>query len=100
MATLFLVLACLAQMGHAQEAYRTPGVAVGPQYDSTHVYVAPKDLHHFVASFMATFGGSGSKESIVTVTPAPSRTRAQLVFTPVFTPVGILSVFGYKTPIP
>ena len=31
-------------------------IAVGPQYDSTHVYVAPTDLDAFVAAFNATFG--------------------------------------------
>ena len=36
----------------------SPAVAVGPQYDSTHVYVAPEDLDRFVTSFLATFGGS------------------------------------------
>ena len=58
MTTLFLALTFFARVGHAQEAYRTPDVAVGPQYDSTHVYVGPKDFHRFVASFIATFGGS------------------------------------------
>ena len=32
-------------------------VAVGPQYDTTHVYVVPEDVDKFVASFLATFGG-------------------------------------------
>jgi hypothetical protein len=32
-----------------------PTVAVGPQYDSTHVYVAPADFDRFVASLLATF---------------------------------------------
>jgi hypothetical protein len=74
----------------------TPNVAVGPQYDSTHVYVAPQDFDRFVASLIATFGGTTSKQSIVTVTPTPSSTMSQLVLTP----AGILSVFGFKTPIP
>jgi predicted enzyme related to lactoylglutathione lyase len=73
-----------------------PNVAVGPQYDSTHVYVAPADVERFVASFVATFGGTSSKPAVATVTPTPSSTISQLVLTP----VGILSVFGYKTPIP
>jgi hypothetical protein len=33
-------------------------VAIAPQYDSTHVYVAPEDFDRFVASFVATFGGT------------------------------------------
>ena len=73
-----------------------PHVAVGPQYDSTHVYVAPEDFDRFVSSFIATFGGTTSHQGVVTVTPTPSSTLSQIVLTP----VGILSVFGYKTPIP
>jgi predicted enzyme related to lactoylglutathione lyase len=71
-------------------------VAVGPQYDTTHVYVAPEDFDRFVASFISTFGGSKSKQRVLQVTPTPSQTMSQLVFTP----VGTLSVFGFKTPIP
>ncbi len=80
----------------AQTTTVTPNVAVGPQYDSTHVYVAPEDFDRFVASVMATFGGTTSKQAIVTVTPTPSSTLSQLVLTP----VGTFSVFGFKTPIP
>jgi hypothetical protein len=82
----------------AQSAHTagTVGVAVGPQYDSTHVYVAPQDFDRFVASVIATFGGTTAQEGVATVTPTPSSTRMQLVLTP----VGTLSVFGFKTPIP
>src|SRR6266704_2336979 len=73
-----------------------PNVAVGPQYDTTHVYVTPDDFDRFVTSFVATFGGSLSKQGVITVTPTPSSTMSQLVFTP----VGTLSVFGFKTPVP
>jgi len=72
------------------------GVAVGPQYDTTHVYVAAQDFDRFVASVIATFGGTTAQEGVATVTPTPSSTRMQLVLTP----VGMLSVFGFKTPIP
>jgi hypothetical protein len=71
-------------------------MAVGPQYDTTHVYVAPEDFDRFVASLTATFGGTTSKQGVFTVTPTPSQTMSQLVLTP----VGTLSVFGFKTPIP
>lgn len=74
----------------------SPGVAVGPQYDTTHVYVAPEDFDRFVASLLATFGGTTSKQGVFTVTPTPSSTMSQLVLTP----VGTLSVFGFKTPVP
>jgi hypothetical protein len=70
--------------------------AVGPQYDSTHVYVAPEDLDRFVASFVGTFGGTASKASTTTVTPTPSATMLRFILSP----VGTLSVFAFKTPIP
>src|SRR5213592_5145850 len=74
----------------------TPNVAVGPQYDTTHVYVAPEDFDRLVASILATFGGTTSKQAVITVTPTPSSTISQLILTP----VGTISVFGFKTPIP
>jgi predicted enzyme related to lactoylglutathione lyase len=77
-------------------ASRTPAVAVGAQYDSTHVYVAAEDFDRFVASFIATFGGSASQKGVTTITPTPSKT----IFQAVLTPVGFLSVFGFETPIP
>jgi predicted enzyme related to lactoylglutathione lyase len=74
----------------------TPDVAVGAQYDTTHVYVAPDDFDKFVASLVATFGGTTSPQGVFTVTPTPSSTISQLVLTP----VGTFSVFGFKTPVP
>jgi hypothetical protein len=74
----------------------TPDVAVGPQYDTTHVYVAPDQFDRFVASVLATFGGTTSKKVVTTVTPTPSSTFSQLILTP----VGTISVFGFTTPIP
>lgn len=71
-------------------------LAVGPQYDTTHVYVAPEDFDRFTDSFVATFGGSKSKQGVFQVTPTPSQTMSQLVFTP----SGSISVFGFKTPVP
>jgi predicted enzyme related to lactoylglutathione lyase len=73
-----------------------PTVAVGSQYDTTHVYVAPADVDRFVQSFTATFGGQSTKQVVATVTPTPSSTTSQLVQTP----VGTLSVFGFQTPVP
>src|SRR2546428_1871188 len=75
---------------------KTADVAVGPQYDTTHVYVAPQDFDRFVASLIATFGGTTTKQGVFTVTPTPSSTMSQLVMTP----VGTISVFGFKTPVP
>jgi hypothetical protein len=80
----------------AETAKATSNVAVGPQYDTTHVYVAPGEFDTFVASLVATFGGTTSKKGVFTVTPTPSKTMSQLVLTP----VGTISVFGFETPIP
>src|ERR1700761_3251411 len=80
----------------ADAATVTPNVTVAPQYDTTHVYIAPEDFDRFVASLVATFGGATSKQGVFTVTPTPSSTMSQLVLTP----VGTLSVFGFKTPLP
>jgi len=55
-----------------------------------------QDFDGFVASFLATFGGTASRQGVFTVTPTPSSTISQILLTP----VGILSVFGYKTPVP
>ena len=63
-------------------AQSSPAVAVGPQYDSTHVYVVPDDFDRFVASFIATFGGTASKAGAFTVTPTPSLTMSQIVTDP------------------
>src|SRR5215813_618931 len=71
-------------------------IAVAPQYDTTHVYVTPENFDRFVASLIATFGGTTTKRGVFTVTPTASSTISQLVLTP----VGTLSVFGFKTPIP
>src|SRR5277367_3645469 len=75
---------------------KTAEVAVGPQYDTTHVYVAPQDFDRLVASLLATFGGTTTKQGVFTVTPTPSSTMSQLVMTL----VGTVSVFGFKTPVP
>ena len=71
-------------------------VAVGPQYDTTHVYVDVADVDRFVSSFTATFGGASTKQVVATVTPTPSSATSQLIRTP----VGAVSLFGFKTPIP
>jgi hypothetical protein len=101
--SLALLTAAAALMSAPNLAYSattrasgSPAVAVGPQYDTTHVYVAPADVDGFAASFLATFGGQSTKQVVVTVTPTPSTTTSQLLQTP----VGTVSLFGFKTPIP
>jgi predicted enzyme related to lactoylglutathione lyase len=90
-----LLVAALFVAGSASPA-ATPEIAVGPQYDTAHVYVAPQDFDRFVTSLVATFGGTTTKQGVFTVTPTPSSTMSQLVLTP----VGTVSVFGFKTPVP
>jgi hypothetical protein len=71
-------------------------LAVGPQYDTTHVYIAPEEFDRFSDALVATFGGTKSQAAVINITPTPSETMWQAVFTP----VGTFSVFGFKTPIP
>ena len=96
LATALLGSPVTESVAQSGAAVGTPAVAVGPQYDTTHVYVDSKDFDRFVASVLATFGGTPSKQGVFTVTPTPSSTMSQLVLTP----VGTLSVFGFKTPVP
>jgi hypothetical protein len=95
-----LLLSFLGVASHAIARDVVPATAspigVGAQYDTTHVYVAPEDVDRFVASFLATFGGQSTKQVVATVTPTSSSTTSQLLQTP----VGTISVFGFKTPIP
>ncbi len=83
-------------MAKDKPAAQAPSVAVGPQYGATHVYVAPGDVDRFVASLVATFGGTKSQPAVLKITPTPSET----IFQAVLTPVGTFSVLGFKTPIP
>jgi predicted enzyme related to lactoylglutathione lyase len=96
LATLLLATAAGTSMAQDKPAAATPSVAVGPQYDTAHVYVAPADLDRFSDSLVATFGGTKSQQAALTITPTPSTTMWQAVFTP----VGTFSVFGFTTPIP
>src|ERR1700690_1660570 len=91
-----LLLASTLPRVDADSTAPAQSVAVAPQYDTTHVYVAPEDFDRFTDSVVATFGGSKTKQGVFQVTPTPSQTMSQLVFTP----GGTLSVFGFKTPIP
>jgi hypothetical protein len=86
----------LALSGLARTATAAPSLAVGPQYVTTHVYVAPRDIDRFVESFVATFGGTATRKQLVNVTPTPSTTEWRAVSSP----VGALSVFGFTTPYP
>jgi len=85
-----------AEADHQNPGKNSPVVSVGPQYDTTHVYVSNQDIDAFVDSFVATFGGKASQRAVFTVTPTPSKTASQYVQTP----VGMLSVFAFQTPVP
>lgn len=97
---LFVAVALLgiasSAPGVARDAPAATDYSVGPQYDTTHVYVAPEDFDRFVASLTATFGGTSTKKGAFQVTPTTSKTFSQLVLTP----AGSVSVFGFTTPIP
>jgi len=96
LAALLLGTATGTSIAEDKPAAAAPVVAVGPQYDTAHIYVAPADLDRFTDSLVATFGGTKSQQATLTVTPTPSKTMWQAVFTP----VGTFSVFGFTTPIP
>jgi len=95
---MILLLSLIASNAIAREVAPATAsqIGVGAQYDTTHVYVAPEHIDKFIASFLATFGGQSTKQVVVTVTPTSSSTTSQLLQTP----VGTVSVFGFKTPIP
>jgi hypothetical protein len=93
---VMVALFIAATTASAEELAKTPAFAVGPQYSTTHVYVAPEDFDKFVSSLRAVFGGESSPLGVFTVTPTPSKTISQAVLTP----VGTFSVFGFQTPIP
>ena len=92
--SLALTLLGAQMMGSALAA--TPNVAVAPQYDTSHVYVAPADVDRFAQSFLATFGGKSTPQVMVNVLPVPSSTTSQLLQTP----AGTVSLFGFTTPVP
>jgi hypothetical protein len=95
---LVSLLLTIVSSAIARDPERQAGqqLGVGAQYDTTHVYVAPEDVDKFVSSFLTTFGGQSTKQVVATVTPTPSSTTSQLLQTP----VGTVSLFGFKTPIP
>jgi hypothetical protein len=95
-AVAILVFCVSAGLTETRIAKATPVVAVGPQFDTTHVYVAPENVDAFVKAFLGTFGGTTTKQVVVSVTPTPSSTSSQLLQTP----VGTVSLFGFKTPVP
>jgi predicted enzyme related to lactoylglutathione lyase len=90
-----LAVAFLRAPALSQFASQTT-VAAGPQYGTTHVYVAASDMDAFVSSFIATFGGTASKRAVTNIAPVPSSTEFQSVSTP----AGLLSVFAFQTPVP
>ncbi|TCM21687.1 hypothetical protein EDF56_101356 [Novosphingobium sp. PhB165] len=96
--TLIIATAMLVASPTLTPAFAAPAAdySVGAQYDTTHVYVPQDQFDTFVSSFVATFGGTTSKQGEFQVTPTKSLTKSQLVLTP----SGTVSVFGFKTPIP
>jgi predicted enzyme related to lactoylglutathione lyase len=96
MLRLSLAFTVLLGLAGAPAYAASPQFGVGAQYDTTHVYVSPGDVDAFAKSFLATFGGTSTKQVTVTVTPTPSSTTSQLLQTP----LGTVSLFGFKTPIP
>ncbi|MBC3843148.1 hypothetical protein GXW82_31985 [Streptacidiphilus sp. 4-A2] len=71
-------------------------MALGPQYSAFHVYVTPGQLAAFAKSWVGTFGGSYVKPFTTQLTP----TAGSALATQVFSPVALLSVFDFTTPVP
>jgi hypothetical protein len=95
-AILVTTIAVMPGVTDARPLDRTEQFAVGAQYGTAHVYVATADMDRFTESFLATFGGKSSEPSVVTVTPTPSTASWRALTTP----VGLVSLFGFKTPVP
>jgi predicted enzyme related to lactoylglutathione lyase len=88
--------AAYASDAKAKPAGRT-AIAVGPEYGTTHVYVASSgDLDALVKSLVATFGGTATQIFVSNITPVTASAQWQAVRTP----VGLLSVFAFQTPVP
>jgi hypothetical protein len=96
LAALLLTTAGGRSLAQDKPADATASIAVGPQYDTAHVYVVPEEVDRFSNSVIATFGGTRSQQAALTITPTPSKTMWRAVFTP----VGTFSVLGFTTPIP
>jgi predicted enzyme related to lactoylglutathione lyase len=95
-AAFLLPLATYALDAKAVPADRT-AIAVGPEYGTTHVYVASaSDLDALVKSLIATFGGTATQLFVSNITPVNSSAQWQAVRMP----VGLLSVFAFQTPVP
>jgi len=92
----FALIALALEMVAAPALAQTPDMAVGPQYDTAHNYVAPADMSAFATAFTATFGGVAAKPGVTHVTPTPSSANWQAIQTP----EGTISVFGFTTPVP
>ena len=93
---LTLLAAASTANARAGTSAAEPEIGVGPQYDTTHVYIKAADFDHFVGSFTATLGGKPSPRIPSVLTPTPSKAEFQYVWTP----AGTLSTFAFSTPIP
>ena len=81
LATLMVAATPITNPAMAKPA-ATADYSVGPQSDTTHVYVPEGQFDAFVTSFVATFGGKTSKQGEFQVTPTPSLTKSQLALAP------------------
>jgi predicted enzyme related to lactoylglutathione lyase len=90
-----IIILC-PEFADARPVAKMSQLAVGAQYGTTHAYIPPEDMDRFTSSFLATFGGRSSQPSVATITPTPSVAQWQALTTP----VGVVSVLAFKTPIP
>jgi hypothetical protein len=94
---LIAVFAAATGANAKAPAGTTAEVAVGPQYDTTHVYIKDASQYDaFITAFTVTFGGKASPRITANVMPVDSNTLAQYVWSP----AGTLSTFAFLAPIP
>lgn len=73
-ALAILAVAALVLAAGENAVAEGPSLAVGPQYDTTHVYVALEDFDRLVESLITTFGGTKTQPAVISITPTPSET--------------------------
>jgi hypothetical protein len=80
----FAIALALAFAPSAHAGGAVPATAAAPQYDSTRVYVRAEIVGRFANTFIATFGGTCSKQIVASVLVAPfasdQRTTAMVEF--------------------
>ncbi|WP_265443717.1 hypothetical protein [Flexivirga meconopsidis] len=73
-----------------------PDEGHGPAYDSTHIYTTFADMAPLTEQLQAVFGGEVKTYGELNICPQPSLSVVSVLLSP----YGLLSLFGFSTPIP